>query len=83
MKKLNSDVLSKIYARICASTPGQAWTASDFADFAARDAVDKALQRLAAGGNLRRIDRGLYDWPRTNKLTGKPAAADYRVVSVV
>jgi hypothetical protein len=54
------------------------WTASDFADFGPRDAVDKALQRLVAAGQLRRIDRGLYDRPGINQLTGKPTAADYR-----
>jgi hypothetical protein len=42
---------------------------TDFAHLATRDAVDKALQRLVAAGNLRRIDRGLYDKPVQNKLT--------------
>jgi hypothetical protein len=31
-------------------------------------------------GQLRRIDRGLYDTPRTNTLTKRPAVADYRQV---
>jgi Family of unknown function (DUF6088) len=56
------------------------WTIGDFADFGPRDAVSKALQRLEAGGNLRRIDSGLYDRPRINRLTGKVEAADYRAV---
>jgi hypothetical protein len=80
MKKLNYNVLSKIYSRICAATLGQVWTPSDFVDLGARTAIDKALQRLVAAGDLRRIDRGLYDRPGTNKLTGKLAAADYRAV---
>ena len=71
---------SRAYGRICAATPGAVWTARDFADFGPRDAVDKTLQRLVAAGDLRRIDRGLYDRPRINRLTGKPAAADYRAV---
>jgi hypothetical protein len=29
---------------------------------------------------LRRIDRGLYDQPRKNKLTGRPTVPDYRAV---
>ena len=40
------------------------WTPVDFLDLASRDAVDKALQRLVCVGQLRRVDRGLYDTPR-------------------
>ena len=45
-----------------------------------RAAIDKTLQRLAAAGELRRIDRGLYDRPRKNSLTGQPTVPDYRAV---
>ncbi|MBN8751343.1 MAG: hypothetical protein J0I65_28130 [Variovorax sp.] len=45
-----------------------------------RDAVDKALQRLALAGELRRIDRGLYDRPVVNRLTKKSTTPDYRAV---
>ena len=54
--------------------------AGDFLDFGRRDAVSKALQRLETARKLRRIDPGLYDRPRINRLTGKPAAPDYRAV---
>lgn len=60
--------------------PDQVWTAVDFADLGSRDAVDKALQRLAKAGTLRRIARGLYDRPGTNALTGRPTVPDYRQV---
>ena len=76
----NSSLQSRIYGRITASTPSAVWTIGDFADFGSRDAISKALQRLEAAGNLRRIDPGLYDRPRTNQLTGKPTAPDYRAV---
>lgn len=66
-------------ARIDA-TPAQVWTPSDFADLASRAAIDKTLQRLVAAGELRRIDRGLYDKPRNSNLTGKTAVPDYRAV---
>jgi hypothetical protein len=80
MDRSNSGVKSRIYGRISASTPTAVWTIGDFADFGSRDAVSKALQRLEATGKLRRIDTGLYDRPRINHLTGKPAAPDYRAV---
>ncbi len=60
--------------------PGAVWTPVDFLDLGPREAVDKALQRLAGSGDLRRIDRGLYDKPSVNSLTGKPTTPDYRVV---
>lgn len=58
--------------------PHTVWTPSDFLDLGNRDAVDKVLQRLARAGQLRRIDRGLYDKPAINTLTHKPTAPDYR-----
>jgi hypothetical protein len=60
--------------------PRQVWTPADFADIGGRDAVDKALQRMVASSELRRVERGLYDKPARNSLTGKPTVADYRAV---
>jgi hypothetical protein len=53
---------------------------TDFAAFGGRDAVDKTLQRLVRDGELRRIDRGLYDRPIINSLTKRPTSPDYRAV---
>ena len=75
----SSDLRTRLLARI-AGQPDEVWTPSDFADLASRHAVDKSLQRLAATGELRRIDRGLYDRPRINSLTGRPTVPDYRAV---
>lgn len=77
--KQDTDLRSRLLARVAAS-PDEVWTPGDFADFGSRAAVDKTLQRLAAAGELRRIDRGLYDQPRTNNLTGRPTVPDYRAV---
>ncbi|MEH3117055.1 MAG: DUF6088 family protein [Methylorubrum populi] len=74
------DLRSRLLARI-AEQPGDVWTPSDFADLASRDAIDKALQRLTAAGELRRIDRGLYDRPGINSLTARPTVPDYRAVT--
>lgn len=70
---------SKLLARV-ASQPDEVWTPADFADLGGRAAIDKTLQRLAAAGELRRIDRGLYDRPRKISLTGQPTVPDYRAV---
>jgi hypothetical protein len=52
----------------------------DFLDLGSREAVDQVLHRLIAAKELRRITRGLYDKPRTNRLTGKTTDPDYRHV---
>lgn len=70
----------QIIGRLARHQPSQVWTPMDFLDLGPRDAVDKALQRLATSGTLRRIDWGLYDQPRVNALTGKPSGPDYRSV---
>ena len=48
-------------------------TPHDFIDLGSRDAVDKALSRLVKQGILRRIGRGLYDYPRLSKILKRPA----------
>lgn len=77
--KQAADLKTRILARI-KSRPDAVWTPADFIDIGTRAAVDKALQRLVAGGNLRRIDRGLYDRPRRNAVTGRTVVPDYRAV---
>lgn len=59
---------------------GAVWSPADFTDLGSRAAVDKALQRLVAAGEMRRIGRGLYDVPRINPLTGAETKPDYRSV---
>jgi hypothetical protein len=75
-----ADLKQLVADRIAAAYQAQVWTPVDFLDLGSRDAVDKALQRLVSGGRLRRIDRGLYDTPRINRLTKRPAVADYRQI---
>lgn len=72
---LRSQLLNRI-----ASKSAEVWTPNDFADLGSRATVDKTLQRLTAAGELRRIDRGLYDQPRKNKLTGRLTVPDYRAI---
>ena len=61
--------------------PNVVWTPGHFSDLGGRASVDKALQRLANEGTLRRIDRGLYDKPSLNPLTNAPRPPDYRAVT--
>lgn len=74
-----SDLKSQVIHRI-KSNSTEVWTPGDFVNLGNRSAIDKTLQRLANAGELRRIDRGLYDLPRKNALTGQITAPDYRAV---
>ena len=69
-----------ILDRIGRGMAGAVWTPTDFLDLGGRDAVDKTLQRLVKWGELRRIDRGLYDKPQFNSLTQQVSAPDPRAV---
>ncbi len=42
----------------------------DFLDLGGRAAVDQALSRLARRGDIRRLGRGLYDYPRVSPRLG-------------
>lgn len=75
-----SDLKSTIAAQIDAVGPCQVWVPTDFAQLGNRDAIDKTLQRMVQVGDLRRIDRGLYDKPTLNGLTKRPTTPDYRAV---
>ncbi|PTS77529.1 hypothetical protein DBR17_13480 [Sphingomonas sp. HMWF008] len=74
------DLKAQIMRRVAKAAPRKVWTPFDFLDLGTRGAIDKALQRLATGGDLRRIDRGLYDKPGLNSLTRQPTAPDPREV---
>ena len=76
----NLDLKGAILDRIRHNKSIMVWTPNDLLDLGTRSAVDKALQRLALSGDLRRIDRGIYDVPRVNALTGKPSTPDYTAI---
>lgn len=50
--------------------PGTVFTPALFTGIGNRAAIDKAMQRLVARGELRRLSRGLYDKPRQDPLLG-------------
>jgi hypothetical protein len=76
----NQKALPELIMDRVSNTSSKVWTPGDFADIGTRDAVDKALQRMIKSDQLRRIERGLYDKPSFNSLTGKPTVPDYRAV---
>ena len=61
---------SKLKSRIYGHGRGSVFTPNDFLDLGGRDAVDKALSRLATSGEVRRLARGLYEYPREHPELG-------------
>jgi hypothetical protein len=66
MQSIDSKVLNRIYGR----GKGSVFTPTDFLDLGSRQAVDLVLHRLVKNGILRRIARGLYDYPRLDPDLG-------------
>jgi uncharacterized protein DUF6088 len=60
----------KVFARIIGKGRGYVFTPSDFLDLGSRSAVDTALTRGARAGKIRKIARGLYDYPRQDPDLG-------------
>lgn len=56
--------------RIKGGKRGSVYTPNHFSDLGARTAIDKALSRLAKSGEIRRIARGVYDYPIVDPLLG-------------
>ena len=57
----------KILQRIYSNGMGWVFSGKDFLDVAGRAATDQVLHRLCAGGTIRKVCRGLYDYPRMSK----------------
>ena len=67
MNTVTNKILRKIYAK----QRGWVFTQKDFMNFGGtRAAVDKVLSRLAKQGKIRRLDRGVYDYPKQHSLLG-------------
>lgn len=73
-----ASVPDRVMKRVRASGRGSVFTPRDFLDLAARTAVDQALSRLVKAGQLRRLARGLYDFPKLHPKLGAltPASDD-------
>ena len=60
----------KVRSRIYGARQGRVFTPALFLDLGSRDAVDQTLSRLAAEGTIRRLARGLYDYPKLHAVLG-------------
>ena len=71
-----STVQDDILDRIRRQGRGKVFTPKDFLDLGSRAAADQSLCRLVKGGEIQRLGRGLYHYPRMNERLGIPLGPD-------
>ena len=69
-RKLPQSIDSQILARIHGRGRGSVLVPGVFLDIGSREAVDLALHRLARKGTIRRLARGVYDFPKQHPVLG-------------
>lgn len=71
-------ITQTITRRIRAKKRGWVFTPKDFLDVGSRAAIDQTLSRLVKQGTIRRLDRGVYDFPKLHPTLGtlSPSAND-------
>ena len=70
------DAQGKIETRINRLGPGSVFTPKDLLDLGNRGSVDVALSKLTSTGRIRRLSRGLYEYPKSSDLLGGPLSPD-------
>lgn len=72
MKSIENHIVSSIYGH------GRGWSFSkkDFASLSQPGTIDRSLSRLVEKGTIRRLNRGIYDYPRFSKLLGQALGPD-------
>ena len=70
-QKNHNSIDHKILKAIDSLGHGAVFIPTDFLNFGSRQAVDIVLHRLARKGMIRRIARGIYDFPEVHPKLGK------------
>lgn len=72
MKGIENKVISRIYGH----QRGWAFLKNDFSDLGSDAAIRQALTRLVAKETIRRVLRGVYDYPKMSSLLNTPMEPD-------
>ncbi len=76
-------VATNIKTRICNKRKGFVFTKNHFIDLGHPKTIAKALERLARAGEIRRLARGLYDYPEKHPTLGDLPANYERVAQAL
>ena len=77
MNSIEDKVLSRIYG----NGKGYAFSSSDFIDKFSINNIDKALSSLTKKKKIRRVARGIYDYPKYSELLQKELSPDIEQVA--
>lgn len=72
MQSIDNQIISRIYGK----QRGWTFSKNDFIDLGSDAAVRKALSRLECKGTIRRVLRGVYDYPQISSLLNQPMGPD-------
>lgn len=70
------DLRAAIESRLREHGRGYAFTRKDLIDMASSGTLGRILARLVEDGTIRRLDRGLFDYPRVNEKLGGQLSPD-------
>ena len=68
--RVSQSIDSQVVTRIRGRGRGSVFVPGDFLDVGSRQAVDVVLHRLARKGTIRRLARGVYDYPKRHPKLG-------------
>lgn len=80
---MTQSIYNKVVSRIYGMRRGWVFTTTHFFDLGSRAAVAKALERLADTGTIRRLARGLYDYPEKHSVLGDLPANYERIAQAL
>ena len=69
-------IRKQIEKRITDAGPGYVFTRKDFQDIAPSGSIGQILSRMVKDGVIRRIGRGIFDFPNTNPVLGGQLSPD-------
>lgn len=81
-ESMSQTIPQKAVAKIYGNGRGWAFSRNDFAGLGSRDAIEKTLVRLTDKGTIRRVIRGVYDYPRYSKLLDQQMGPDIHQVAL-
>lgn len=75
--------MNEVFLRISNKGPGWVFTPRDFLDLGSRVAVDHALSRLCFQKKIRRLRRGVYDYPKEHPQIGILSPNPYNIAKAI
>ena len=73
---MKQTIENKVISRIYGNGRGWAFSPKDFSALGTRSSIDVALHRLLAKGTIRRVIRGIYDYPQYSQRLNRTLSPD-------